>query len=935
MLLYCILYFKQRKKNNVQRNLYPITAMNPFLTLDNIARLKSIRTQIIDILVSDFSVPIEMIHAQAHLSRDLGFDIIRQALFIQRIISHFSIPIPAHKHSQLYTIQKVMQYLYEHQNTPTALSTSRGLLGSVVIFFTFFLQTAWSQNNGTILGIVKDKRTQEALVGVTVQAENTTLGTTTDTDGKFKLTLPVGSYNLKASFVGYKAASKFNVVLTSGNAQQINFELEEEALQLEEAKVVFNRSISVASVETPNSIQKLTTEEIKNNPGGNFDISRVIQVLPGVGGTAGSVGGFRNDLIIRGGGPNENVFYLDGIEIPVINHFATQGSSGGPTGILNVSFIEDATLSSSSFNARYDNALSSVLQFRQRDGNPERVQGNIRVSSTEVAGTFEGPISPKTTFLASVRRSYLQFLFKAIDLPIRPNYWDFQYKVTHKINKKTTLTAIGVGAIDEFTFAVPKESSPEKEYILRSNPNINQWNYTTGFSLKRLLDNGFLNVSLSRNMFDNRLDRFEDNRQGDERYRVLKSKSQEIENKLRIDVNKFVGKWEYSYGAVVQYVKYNNDFFNVLRREIKDTQDQIIQPAVNISFNTAIDFFKYGAFAQVNRKLLNDRLNLSAGLRTDMNSFTDEGNNPLQTLSPRLSASYQLSDKWRINASVGRYFKTPIYTVLGYRQDGNFVNKSNKYISSDHLVAGLEFIPTPTTRITLEGFSKTYDNYPVSTRDGISLANQGGNFGAIGNEAVMSTGQGRSRGVEFFVQQKLTKNFFGVLSYTYFKSEFTGQDGKYIASAWDNRHLLSTQLGYKFKKGWELGLKWLYQGGSPYTPFDLMASQRNYLTTGVGTEDYSRLNSQRLKAFSRVDFRVDKKWNYKKLSIDLFFDFQNALLTANPAFPQYTFERLADNSGFKTTDGQALKLDGSNGIPLILTNEDSNFTPALGLVIEF
>ncbi len=817
----------------------------------------------------------------------------------------------------------------------TAISMSRMKATIVISFLLFTTMGVFAQNNGTILGIVKDKRTQETLIGVTVQVEGTNQGTTTDTDGKFRLSLPVGSYNLKATFVGYKAASKFNVVLTSGNAQQINFELEEEAVQLAEAKVVFNRSISVASVETPNSIQKLTTEEIKNNPGGNFDISRVIQVLPGVGGTAGSVGGFRNDLIIRGGGPNENVFYLDGVEIPVINHFATQGSSGGPTGILNVSFIEDATLSSSSFNARYDNALSSVLQFRQREGNPERVQGNIRVSSTEVAGTLEGPLSSKTTFLASVRRSYLQFLFKAIDLPIRPNYWDFQYKVTHKINKKTTLTAIGVGAIDEFSFAVPQESTPEKEYVLRSNPNINQWNYTTGFSLKRLLDNGFMNVSLSRNMLNNRLDRFEDNRQGDENYRVFKSISQEIENKLRIDVNKFVGKWEYSYGAVLQYVKYNNDFLNVLRREIKNPQGQIIQPAINITFNTAIDFFKYGAFAQVNRKLLDDRLNLSAGLRTDMNSFTTDGNNPLETLSPRLSASYQLSDKWRLNASVGRYFKTPIYTVLGYKQDGNFVNKSNKYIRSDHLVAGLEFIPTPTTRITLEGFSKMYDNYPVSVRDGISLANQGGNFGAIGNETVTSTGRGRSRGIEFFVQQKLTKNFFGVLSYTYFKSEFTGKDGKYVASAWDTRNLISTQLGYKFKRGWELGLKWLYQGGAPYTPFDLATSQRNYLTTGVGIEDYARLNSLRLRPFSRVDFRIDKKWNYKKASIDLFFDFQNALLTANPAFPQYTFERLSDNSGFKTNDGQALKLDGSNAIPLILANEDANFTPALGLVIEF
>ncbi len=817
----------------------------------------------------------------------------------------------------------------------TTNATNRMKAIIALVFLLFTTMSIFAQNTGTILGIVKDKRTQETLIGVTVQVEGTNQGTTTDVDGKFKLNLPVGSYNLKATFVGYKAASQFNVVLTSGNAQQINFELEEEAVELAEAKVVFNRSISVASTETPNSIQKLTTEEIKNNPGGNFDISRVIQVLPGVGGTAGSVGGFRNDLIIRGGGPNENVFYLDGVEIPVINHFATQGSSGGPTGILNVSFIEDATLSSSSFNARYDNALSSVLQFRQREGNPERVQGNIRVSSTEVAGTLEGPISSKTTFLASVRRSYLQFLFKAIDLPIRPNYWDFQYKVTHKINKKTTLTAIGVGAIDEFSFAVPKESSPEKEYILRSNPNINQWNYTTGFSLKRLLENGFLNISMSRNMFNNRLDRFEDNRQDDEQYRALKSISQEIENKLRMDVNKFVGKWEYSYGAVLQYVKYNNNFFNVLRRETKNAQGQIVQPGITVSFNTAIDFFKYGAFAQVNWKLLNDRLNLSAGLRTDMNSFTTDGNNPLQTLSPRLSGSYQLSDKWRLNASVGRYFKTPIYTVLGYRQDGNLVNKSNKYIRSDHLVAGLEFIPTPTTRITLEGFSKMYDNYPVSVRDGISLANQGGNFGAIGNEIVTSIGKGRSRGIEFFIQQKLTKNFFGVLSYTHFKSEFTGKDGKYVASAWDTRNLVSTQLGYKFKRGWELGLKWLYQGGAPYTPFDLVTSQRTYLTTGVGTEDYTRLNSQRLKAFSRVDFRVDKKWNYKKASIDLFFDFQNALLTSNAAIPQYTFERLSDNSGFKTGDGQALRLDGSNAIPLILANEDANFTPALGLVIEF
>lgn len=794
----------------------------------------------------------------------------------------------------------------------------------------------FAQNTGTIQGSVVDRKTQEPLIGVTVAIEGTTFGVQTDIEGKYTLeNIPTGSYNLQATSIGYEPLSKFNVVLTSGNASIINFEMEESSTQLEAVTVTVNRSISVAQTETPNSIQKLSVEEIKNNPGGNFDISRVISVLPGVGGTAGSVGGFRNDLVIRGGGPNENVYYLDGIEIPVINHFATQGSAGGPTGILNVSFIEDATLSSSSFNARYDNALSSVLQFKQRDGNSERLSGNVRLSSTELATTFEGPINEKTTFLVSARRSYLQLLFSLIDLPIRPSYWDFQYKVSHKIDKKNTLNFIGVGAIDDFFFGVPKESSAEKEYILRSNPLINQWNYTTGVTWKRLLDNGYMNLALSRNMFDNQLDRFEDARNGDETARLLYSKSQEIENKLRLDVNKFADKWEYSYGGVLQYVKYNNDFFNILRREVRASGGELIQPEVRLDFNTAINFVKYGAFGQIARKFANDRLSLSLGIRTDMNTFTDDGNNPLNTLSPRLAASYQLSKKWRVNASAGRYYKLPIYTVLGFQQEGQLVNKDNEYIRSDHLVAGLEFIPAPQTRFTLEAFNKKYSNYPISSFTGISLANLGGDFGAIGNENVVSIGEGRSYGLEFFFQQKLSKNIFGVFSYTLFKSEFSGLDGQFVSSAWDTRHIISTQLGRKFKKGWEMGLKWLYQGGAPVTPFDLEASQRNYGVLGIGTLDYSRLNSERLPSFSRFDFRLDKKWNYKKWTLDVYMDVQNAFVQSNPAFPQYTFQRNDSNTGFATTNGQALLPDGSNAIPLILNNNDPQVTPSIGFVVEF
>ncbi len=791
-----------------------------------------------------------------------------------------------------------------------------------------------AQKTGNIIGVVKDKNTQETLVGVAAALEGTTLSAATDLDGKFKITgIAPGSYNLKFSFIGYQSQTIFNIVVTTGNDNILAVELEPATENLKEVTVTSNTFGK--RTETPLSVQSLSAEEIKSNPGGNFDISKVVQALPGVSGTTGSAS-FRNDIIIRGGAPNENVYYLDGIEVPQINHFATQGSAGGPAGILNVSFIEDVTLSSSSFAAKYDNALSSVLQFKQRNGNPEKFQGNFRLSSTEIAGTLEGPLSKKTTFLASARRSYLQLLFEAIDLPIRPNYWDFQYKVNHQINSKTTLTAIGIGAIDEFNFGVPKNSDPSKEYILRAFPTINQWTYTVGLNLKRLINKGYYNIALSRNMFNNQLDQFEDAQANDESKRNLKSISQEIENKLRWDVNQFSGKWKFNYGLMAQYVKYNNNSFIRLRKELKDTLGNLIQPGVSFNFNSDIAFFRGGIFGSVSRRFLTDRLTATLGIRTDVNSFTNDGLNPLNAISPRLSLSYALTEKWNINASVGRYTKIPIYTVLGFKDNaGNFVNKDNKYILCDHYVAGLEYLPTSSMRITAEGFYKAYSNYPVSNFDGTSLANQGGNFGAIGNEDVSSTGKGRAYGMELFIQQKLIKNFFATASYTWFVSEFTTAAGNYISSSWDTRHLLSFIVGKKFKKGWEIGLKLRYSGGSPYTPFDTVASRANYLATGNGILDFSQLNSLTLPAFRQFDFRIDKKFNTKHATFDIYFDVTNALLFRNQSIPNYTFDRNADNSGFKTTDGKALAPDGSNAVPLILKNDDLSVTPALGFIIEF
>lgn len=809
----------------------------------------------------------------------------------------------------------------------------------VLLFLTLVMSlTSFSQTNGTILGTVIDKNTEAPLPFVKVFVEGTNYGTSTDFDGSYKLEIPTGTYTLRASFSGYDIVFKYNVELNSGNAQTINFEMSQGNTDLDVVEVTFNDDAVAITTDmvTPLSVQKLTSEEIKSNPGGNFDVSKVVQTLPGVGGSTG--GAARNDIIIRGGAPNENVYYLDGIEIPVLNHFQTQGSSGGAQGILNVSFIEDLKLSSSAFDARYDNALASTFVIKQRQGNREKFSGNIRASFTESSLTFEGPLgkNKKTDYLISARASYLDFLFTLIDLPIRPNFTDYQYKVTHRFDDKTTLTAIGLGAVDRFSFAETKNATPESEFFRRSLPFITQWNYTVGLSLKRRIENGFYTIAVSRNMFDNQLDQYEDAQYENEAFRNLGLNSQEIENKFRFDYNKYLNGWKFSAGIMGQYVKYNTNIFNRLSSAVKDIDGNVIVPEVVINFGSEIDFFRYGAFTQVSKNFLKDKLLVSAGLRTDMNSFTDKGNNPLETISPRLSFAYHLTEKVDLTASIGSYYKIPTYTALGYRNESDqLVNQSMDYIQADHYVLGAQFLPNKGMRVTVEGFYKDYKNYPVSVANGSSLANQGSQFGSIGSEELLSIGRGQTYGFEVFVQQKLVKNLFYVVSYTYVRSLYSGLDGELIPSAWDNQHLLSSTLGWKFGKGWKLGLKYRLAGGVPYTPYNLPASQANFATLGNGILDFSQLNTERLNTFNQLDFRLDKIVNYKNVSFDFYVDLQNVLFSRQQAPPTYTFKRLADNSGFETTDGLPLQSDGSNAIPVLLQDDSSLITPTIGIIFEF
>ncbi|WP_215224942.1 TonB-dependent receptor [Echinicola shivajiensis] len=783
---------------------------------------------------------------------------------------------------------------------------------SFLLILTLVVQVNGQEPTGTVAGYVLEAKTQEPLIGVAVKLLGTELGGVTDLNGFFKIEMvPPKTYTLEASYIGYTNKQVFNLTVRSGGNPDVNIVLEEEVSELEGVVVVANTFGK--NEETPLSVQRLSLEEIATYPGGNNDIAKVVQALPGV---SGSVGGFRNDVIIRGGAPNENVYYLDGIEIPNINHFSTQGSAGGPVGLLNVSFFEGVTLSTSAFAANYDNVLSGVLQFDQRDGNNRKFHSNVRVSSSEAALTLEGPLfkgekeSSKTSFIASVRRSYLQVLFKALDLPFLPDYWDFQYKVSHEIDKYNSLIFTGLGSIDDFAINQPDDIDEEQQATLDQLPIIKQWSSTHGAVWKRRFKNGsgYMTTALSNNILNNNFRQFDDvvNEEGV----YLINDSREMETKLRYNLTKFLGDWTLSTGGILQRADYKNSSVDLVN---------------DFAYRSQLDFFRYGLFAHLTRNLFQERLSLSGGLRMDGNDFMDEGNDIWKTFSPRFSFSYVLDDarKWSFNGSIGRYYKIPPYTILGFQnQVGEFVNKNSKYIQSDHYVAGFEYLINPSTRITLEAFYKKYDNYPVSLSKNVSLANLGGDFSVLGNEPVSSVGKGRTYGTELLLQKKFTKNFYGILALTLYNSEYTGLDENvYLPSSWDNKTLLTFTGGYKFDKNWEISTRVRYLGKTPIAPVDEDATLESYPAI---IKDYSKQGEILLNAFNQTDLRVDKKWNFTNFTFNVFLEFQNLFGQETPSEPLYGLER--DDEG-NITEPRTLKQ-----IPSI---SSGSVLPSIGLVLDF
>ncbi len=786
----------------------------------------------------------------------------------------------------------------------------------IIYILIFLFPLVLSAQTGQLKGNVTDAQNNDPVSFANVLIEGTSIGTVSDFDGNFIITgLKPGYKKLIISFVGYKTQMSEAVLVSNNNIPFIQIVLDPNNNVLQE--VVIKVDPFEKREEAPLSMQSIGVKEIESNPGSNRDISRVIQSFPGVGSTPA----FRNDIIIRGGGPSENRFFLDDVEIPVLNHFSTQGASGGPVGIINADFIRSVDFYSSSFPAAKYNALSGVFDFRLKDGSKDKTNFQATLGASETAFTIDGPIGKKTSYIFSVRRSYLQLLFSAIGLPFLPTYNDYQFKLKTDIDQKNQFTLISLGSLDQLTLNDGIEDpTPSQEYILSQIPINNQWSYTIGGVYKHFFKNGFHTFVMSRNMLDNQFYKYPNNDESLEK--SLDYHSSEAENKLRYEFSVANKGVKYKFSLNSEYANYTNE---------TSQQVYVNDSLFRLAYESELSLFKYGLSGQASKRFFKEKLLVSFGLRFDGNNFNSNTSNLLNQSSPRGALSYAIGKQTSLNAGAGRYFQQAAYTTLGYRSfAGDLLNKSEaKFIGMNQYNLGVDHKITDKILLTVEGFYKDYFQYPISLATGASLANSGAGYSSVaGAEAVQFSGKGQAIGFEI-LNRWSNKTFTLLAAYTYVRSSFTDINDNLISSSWDSEHIMTITGSKELKNNWRAGFKWRYVGGLPYTPYDLQTSAniQAWDANGQAYYDFSRLNADRFEPFHQLDIRVDKSFFFKKWTLMLYLDIQNAYNFQNQGQDYVIRAKNPDGSYMTTNNGTQYVLES-------VLNESGTVLPSLGIMIK-
>jgi hypothetical protein len=722
---------------------------------------------------------------------------------------------------------------------------------------------------GSISGLVKGANRGVANVQVCVDGTNRCA--TTDAQGLFKIPeIRAGEALLTVTAPGQPPFRNMRFEIRAGLDAGVEIELPRIDSVTESLTV--NDSVFVAPEEIKNSGYLVQRREISKTAGSLQDVARYVQTLPGV--VIGS-NDFRNDIIVRGGSPLENLFLIDNIEIPNINAFANFASAGGSVSLLDAELIQDATFLTGGYPSPYTNRTSSVLQIAQREGSRDRLNGRLTLGFAGGGVIFEGPIGKrKGSWIISARRSFIDAFTNDAGFGGVPVVYTINSKALYDLTGRDRIWAATVTGVDSIRLGAKQQEYKDDAELNNFDIRYQGWRSANGFNWQRLIGErtvGLLGITHSEAKVGSTVrDLF---RNGPRDYTkpvddaiagaplVYRDDSREGETTIKYDLTTYLPMLEkVQTGGSYKIFRVGYDTASPVG------QDSPFSPVNDINaFSLKRSFLAHqpGVYFQNTRNLAG-RLNLTWGGRIDNYRFLQR-----TRFSPRAGASYRLTGKLSWRLSYGQYYQQPLFLFLSAFPQ----NRGLTPFRADHWVTGLSYVANPTLRFTVEAYQKVYKDYPVSTQFGaLSLANVGDTFAV--REILFpltSAGRGRARGIEFFVEKKFTNKWFGQANVSVSRSRQGGLDGVARPSTFDYPRVFNVVGGYRLTSKWELSLRASHLSGRPYTPYNEELSKQ--LKRGV--YDLTQVNARRLPDYARVDIRVDRTFRVRDKPFLLFFGAQN------------------------------------------------------------
>ncbi len=805
-------------------------------------------------------------------------------------------------------------------------------ISAIAVFLISVCFTEAFSQTGTITGIIADAKTGEPLPGVNVLVnELKTTGSSTDLKGRFIIVLPVGSYSLKASLVGYQPVVRTDVVAKAGSETQVVIKLSESPVQLGRVMITPDY-FEKATVENNLSTVVLGSEEVRRSPGSAQDFQRILQAMAGVSFTTDQT----NELLVRGGAPDENLTVMDHMEIHSTNHYPNQYNSGGPINMINVDLIQDVQFSTGGFISKYGDKSSSVMTVTTREGTREsRLRGNANLSMAGYGTVLEGSINDGAgSWLISARNSYVDLVAGSFGLTAVPKYYDVQSRVVYDLSAVHRLSFSGIYGHDLIN--IEGEPGATNMMLVGKNDTVDVYNvdvrqhqYAAGLTLESKWSGRFISfVTLSDNSYNsgtyvtsnftrrsygasgqvtntdilNRRDIYKEGSDNGE----AALNSEFVWNANEMNEASFGGAIKFIHFKSIQTADADTARYDLNADGIFDAT--VTLPPANLDYNFRFPE-QYKAFAYVNDRvrLLNDRLMVNVGLRYDFMSYSGNAD-----ISPRFAASYSVfPGKVDVNLACGKYFQTPSLPYFGDR----YQSEVNRYLESseaDHYLLGVEYLPGPGLKVEVEGYYKRYSRLPVS-ESFVHFFDR-----TYRSEKILNIGRQDVYGVDFFIQQKLVNDIYGTLAFSRMFSKYydprIGMEGKTFTSGYDFPYVATIITGKRFRNlrtqinrmpfyirypsyilpfsdDMEISIRYRYATGKPYTPEVFVTTEQHRegatkWSSGwwVATDE---INSARYPDYQRLDIALSSRFNFTSWDIVMYLSVQNLLNRKNVAYYQY------------------------------------------------